>query len=87
MKLTTQISLGFLIAISVDVVTTAVNIALDARVKTNLEFLNRSETIVRNSARLNRRMVEMQSAFRGYLLSGDDKLLAPYYSITCSKTG
>ncbi|HEV2481207.1 MAG TPA: ATP-binding protein [Puia sp.] len=79
MKLTTQISLGFLIAISVDVVTTAVNVALDVRVKTNLEFLNRSETIVRNSAEIHKQMVEMQSAFRGYLLSGDDALLGPYY--------
>lgn len=79
MKLTTQISLGFLIAISVDVVTTTVNVALDARVKTNLEFLTRSETIVRNSAEIQKQMVGMQSAFRGYLLSGDDNLLGPYY--------
>ena len=79
MKLTSQISLGFLIAISVDVVTTAVNYALDARVKTNFEFLSRSETIVRNSGALHKQMVEMQSAFRGYLLTGDDQLLSPYY--------
>lgn len=79
MKLTTQISVGFVIAISIDVVTTAVNYALDSRVKTNFEFLNRSETIVRNSGALHKQMVEMQSAFRGYLLTGEDQLLSPYY--------
>lgn len=79
MKLTTQISLGFLIAISVDVVTTVVNYALDARVKTNLDYLYRSETIVRNSGNLSKQMVEMQSAFRGFLLTGDPNILGPYY--------
>lgn len=79
MKLTTQISLGFLIAISVDLVDSAVNYALDARVKTNLDYVNRSESIVRNSVDLSKRMAEMQGSFRGYLLTGDDSLLAPFY--------
>ena len=79
MKLATQISLGFLIAISVDLVDSAVNYALTLRVKTNLDYLNRSESIVRNSGDLSKRMAEMQSSFRGYLLTGDDELLGPFY--------
>jgi len=79
MKLTTQISLGFLIAISVDLLDSAVNYALTLKVKTNFEYLNRSEAIVRNSGEISKRMAEMQSAFRGYLLAGDDHLLEPFY--------
>ena len=78
MKLSTQIFLGFLIAISIDLSDSFVNYSLTVRVKRISDFLNRSETVIRNSGVLNKDMLEMQSAFRGFLLSGDSQFLAAY---------
>ncbi|MBS1606456.1 MAG: CHASE3 domain-containing protein, partial [Bacteroidetes bacterium] len=78
MKLATQIFLGFLIAIFIDLLDSSVNYLLTLRVKSNSEFLGRSEAVIRRSADLNKGMLAMQGAFRGYLLTGDTGLLAPY---------
>jgi signal transduction histidine kinase len=80
MKLATQISLGFLIAISVDLVDSFVNYTLTLKVKKDSEFLNRSESVIRGSGSLNKGIIDMQSAFRGYLLTDDERFLAPYYN-------
>lgn len=78
MKLSTQISLGFLIAISIDLVDSFFNYLLTLKVKTDSEFLNRSAAVIRNSGNLNKGMIDMQSAFRGYLLTDDDQFLQQY---------
>lgn len=79
MKLATQISIGFLIVISIDLIDSFSNYALTKKVNTNTEFLTNSESIIRNSSTLNKRIVDIQSAFRGYLLTDDEVFLAPYY--------
>jgi signal transduction histidine kinase len=57
-----------------------VNYTLSQQVNQNSTFLTNSETIIRNSGRLNKSIIDMQSAFRGYLLTDDDDFLEPYYS-------
>jgi signal transduction histidine kinase len=80
MKLATQISLGFLIAISIDMIDSYANYSLTRKVNTNMAFLSNSEAIIRTSSDLNREIVEMQNALRGFLLTGDDKFLGRYNS-------
>jgi signal transduction histidine kinase len=80
MKLSTQISLGFLIAISIDLLDSYFNYSLTLKVNTNLTFLSNSETIIRNSSQINKGMVDMQSAFRGFLLTNDEHFLVPFNS-------
>jgi signal transduction histidine kinase len=78
MKLATQIFLGFLIAISIDLLDSFVNYSLTLKVKNISGFLNRSETRIRHSTALDRDMVQMQGAFRGFLLTADSGFLADY---------
>src|SRR3569833_277730 len=78
MKLATQISLGLFIAISIDLVDSYVNYSLTLTVYTNTNFLTRSEAIIRTSSDLNRGIVEMQNALRGFLQTGDNKFLNRY---------
>lgn len=78
MKLATQIFLGFLIAISIDLLDSGVNYMLTLKVRTISDFVNRSELIIRQSRALDKEMLEMQSAFRGFLLTGDHQFLDLY---------
>ncbi|HEY4060974.1 MAG TPA: ATP-binding protein [Puia sp.] len=78
MKLSTQILLGFLIAISIDLADSYINYSLTLKVTTDTQFLTRSETTLRTSERLREGMSNMQSAFRGFLLTGDEDFLTPY---------
>lgn len=80
MKLASQIFLGFLIAISIDLLDSFVNYTLTLKVRTNSDFLSRSEAVIRHSADLNKGMMEMQSAYRGFLLTGNGQFLEPYYA-------
>ncbi|MBS1525224.1 MAG: CHASE3 domain-containing protein [Bacteroidetes bacterium] len=78
MKLATQISLGFLIAISIDLVDSYVNYSLTRKVNMNTDFLTNSESVIRTSSVLNRSIIDMQNALRGFLLTGDQKFLTRY---------
>jgi len=78
MKLSTQIALGFFIAISIDLVDSYVNYSLTQKVNMNTNFLINSEAIIRTSGSLNKNIVDMQNALRGFLLSGDQKFLNRY---------
>ncbi|HEY9001282.1 MAG TPA: ATP-binding protein [Mucilaginibacter sp.] len=78
MKLSTQISLGFFIAISIDLADSYINYSLTQKVNTNTAFLTNSEVVIRTSSNLNRDVLDMQNALRGYLLSGDPKFLIRY---------
>lgn len=80
MKLSTQIALGFFIAISIDLVDSYVNYSLTQKVEMNTNFLANSEAIIRVSASLDKSIVEMQNALRGFLLLGDRKFLDQYQS-------
>lgn len=78
MKLATQILLAFAVVIILSVIDTFSNYLLSVKVKQNTEFLNKSETIIRNSSNLHTAIIEMQSAFRGYLLTDDPNFLDNY---------
>lgn len=55
-----------------------VNQSLSKEVKKNIKYLNDSETILRNSDLLNKSMIDMQSGFRGFLLTGQEVFLTSY---------
>jgi signal transduction histidine kinase len=77
-KLSSQILLAFCVVILFSVTDSYTNYLLSIKVKRNTEFLERSEAIIRNSARLHKAIIEMQSAFRGFLLTQDTNFLDNY---------
>lgn len=79
MKLAHQVLLGFSVVISLSIVDSYANYLLSRKVKHNIEFLSHSETVIRNSTRLHKTIIEMQSGFRGFLLTGEKSFLEPYY--------
>ena len=78
MKLSTQILLAFLLVLLLSIFDTGSNYLLSLKVERNIDFLNKSQEIVRNSTRLHKIMIEMQSSFRGFLLTQDDNFLDGY---------
>lgn len=78
MRLATQISFGFLIAISIDLLDSFINYRLTLRVKANQEFVNRSQAIIKQSRDLKDDMLMAENAFYKFLLTGDDTSLAEY---------
>lgn len=80
MKLAAQIFLGFSVVIGISLTDSYVNYNLSQKVNMNTDFLAKSETIIRNSSKLHRSIIEMQSAFRGYLLTSDTTFLDVYYN-------
>lgn len=79
MKISAKISLGFLIIIVLSILVSYINFQLSSEVNQNTEFLTTSETIIRNSSKLHNAIIEMQSGFRGYLLTGNENFLISYY--------
>ena len=79
MKLSTQIFLGFSVIIGLSFLDSYVNNLLSNQVNRNTAFLANSEVVIRNSSKLHKGIIEMQSAFRGYLLTDDEHFLEPYY--------
>jgi len=78
MKLATQILLAFSIVLILSIIDTASNYLLSLKVKENTEFLYKSQDIIRNSGRLHKSMIEMQSSMRGFLLTEDTIFLDGY---------
>ncbi|HLG38850.1 MAG TPA: ATP-binding protein [Chitinophagaceae bacterium] len=78
MKLSTRILLGFSIVLVLSIIDTSSNYLLSVKVERNTEFLGRSQEIIRNSARLHKSIIDMQSSFRGYLLTQDTNFLEGY---------
>lgn len=78
MKLSKQIFLAFFVVLALSVVDSFTNYMFSLRVKGNSSFLNKSEAIIRNSTALHKDIIEMQSAFRGYLLTNDSSFLNIY---------
>lgn len=79
MKLSTQILLAFAIVILLSVADSYTNYLLSQKVQRNTQFLSKSEAIIRNSNRTHKAIIDMQSAFRGYLLTEDTTFLDSYY--------
>lgn len=78
MKLSSQILLAFSIVIVISVLDSYINYQLSLKVQKNTEFVSRSETIIRSSTALHKTIIEMQSGFRGFLLTGDSAFLKSY---------
>lgn len=78
MKLSTQIILAFSMIILLTIVDSFIHYRLSQKVAANTQFLTRSEDVIRNSNRTHMRILEMQSAFRGYLLTSDSTFLLPF---------
>lgn len=57
---------------------TGSNYLLSLKVEKNSDFLNRSHEVIRRSSDLHKTMIDMQSSFRGYLLTDDDSFLDAY---------
>lgn len=55
-----------------------VNQSLSAEVIRNGAELNRSEAVIRNSNQIHKTMIDMQSGYRGFLLTGEDDFLKSY---------
>jgi len=79
MKLATQIILAFTVVILLSVIDSYTNYLLSLKVETNSKFLSKSEAIIRNSNQLHKSIIEMQGAFRGFLLTDDTTFLENYH--------
>jgi signal transduction histidine kinase len=78
MRLSTRILLGFLLVLLLSIIDSVSNYILSQKVEQNIQFLNKSQSIIRNSDDLNRTIVGMQSSLRGYLLTEDSSFLEGY---------
>ncbi|HTF82678.1 MAG TPA: ATP-binding protein [Cytophagales bacterium] len=78
MRLSYIIFLGFTLVTVLSIIVSVVNYKLANEVSRNSNFLTNSEAIIRNSSQLHKDMLEMQSGFRGYLLTGNDHFLLSY---------
>lgn len=79
--------MAFCIVILLALADSFTNYRLSLKVEQNTKFLSQSEAVIRNSNRVHKTMIEMQSAFRGYLLTNDSTFLDPYYSGLVSVPG
>jgi signal transduction histidine kinase len=71
MKISQYIFFSFLFILLLFSLTTYINFQLSNDVKDNADYLLRSSTIVRNSSRFQRNILNMQGSLRGYLLTAD----------------
>lgn len=78
MRISIQILLAFSIVLILSIIDSASNYVFSLKVEENITFLNKSQDVIRNSGRLNKSIIEMQSAFRGYLLTNDTIFLNDY---------
>jgi signal transduction histidine kinase len=80
MSIRFQLFIGFFILIFIFIVDFFVNERLSNEVIKNTNYVSNSETVIRNSNMLHKEMIEMQSGFRGFLLTGQTVFLQPYYN-------
>lgn len=79
MKISTKILITFSIILVLSVLNTVSNFLLSEKVEENSDFLSSSQEIIRKSGQFQRSILEMQSSFRGFLLSQDSSFLAGYH--------
>jgi signal transduction histidine kinase len=80
MKLSYLIFLGFFLILVLFSITTYINFRQSEKVNENSEWFARSATIVRNSHRFQRNILNMVSGFRGFLFTGEDQFIQAYDS-------
>src|SRR6478609_4443498 len=79
MTLRLKLFTGFVVLIIIFIISFLINQRLSREVVRNSEYINKSETIIRNSNLLHKNIIDMQSGYRGYLLTGQEDFLDPYY--------
>lgn len=79
MRLSVKIIIGFVVIIILSIISFFINLKLSADVNRNTDFLTTSESVIRNSAQIHKHIIEMQSGFRGFLLTNNENFLQPYY--------
>ena len=80
MKISHLIFLGFLFILVMFTITTYINYKLAEKVTENSEWFANSTTVMRESNRFQRNILNMVSGLRGYLLSGEEYFIQSYDS-------
>ncbi len=78
MTIRSKLLTGFISLIVIFGTSLLINLRLSNEVIRNFEYLNNSEAVIRNSNMLHKHIIEMQSGYRGYLLTGQEAFLEPY---------
>jgi signal transduction histidine kinase len=78
MKLSTKLILTFALLLSFSISDSVLNYKLSKEVELNTKWLTDSESIIRLSSRLQGTIFDMESSFRGYLLTDNDHFLDPF---------
>jgi len=78
MKLSVKLFAGFVIISVLFTAVALVNLQLSEDVIENTKWVTRSQNVVRNSAALQRNVIDMETGLRGYLLNGNPAFLQPY---------
>jgi signal transduction histidine kinase len=79
MTIRSKLFSGFITLILIFIINFYVNQSLSKQVIRNTNYINNSEAVIRNSNILHKNMIDMQSGYRGYLLTGQEIFLEPYY--------
>lgn len=80
MKLSLKLFIGFVLILVLFTAVAIVNFRLSEDVIQNSQWVTRSQVVIRNSAALQRNIIDMETGLRGYLLNGNETFLQPYYS-------
>ncbi|WP_439881586.1 ATP-binding protein [Pontibacter sp. MBLB2868] len=78
MKLSVKLFVGFVLISVLFTAVAIVNFQLSEDVIQNSQWVSRSQIVVRNSAALQRNIIDMETGLRGYLLNGNETFLQPY---------
>lgn len=79
MKLSVKLFIGFVLISVLFTAVAIVNFQLSEDVIQNSNWVQQSQIVVRNSAALQRNIIDMETGLRGYLLNGNETFLQPYY--------
>ncbi|WP_347157969.1 ATP-binding protein [Pontibacter chitinilyticus] len=80
MKLSVKLFAGFVLISVLFTAVALVNFQLSEDVIENSQWVSRSQNVVRNSAALQRNIIDMETGLRGFLLNGNATFLQPYLS-------
>jgi signal transduction histidine kinase len=80
MKIASLIFIGFAVILLLFSITTYVNYRQSGKVQENTAWVQRSQLVIRQAARLHRNITEMESSLRGFLLTDEESFLEPYDS-------
>ncbi|HYG39930.1 MAG TPA: ATP-binding protein [Cytophagales bacterium] len=82
MKISTKIFITFAAILFLFSIATLVNFLVQQEVKENSKWVSQSQIVIRNAARLQRNIIDIESDLRGYLLTRDDFFIISSDSLT-----